>query len=147
MSESMPPNSTTKEKLIADMKQIVADADALLQATTDQASERVTGLRIGLRKNLKAAQSRLDEFEATVVDKTTEAIRDALQKTSEAANQAVLATMAATQRAEEAAKKAAGSGKAAQHAAEAARDAAEKAVAATRETANKALDAMQDWMR
>lgn len=148
MSESNKPNSMIKDKLIADMKQIVADADALMQATTDQASEKVTDLRIGLRKNLKTAQGRLAEFEATVVDKTTEAIREALQKTLEAANQAAVATMVAAQKAEEAAKNAAGSGKeAAQHAAEAARDAAHKAVAATREAANKALDTMSDWMR
>jgi ElaB/YqjD/DUF883 family membrane-anchored ribosome-binding protein len=148
MSESNTPSSTTKDKLIADIKQIVADADALLQATTDQASEKVAGLRIGLRKNLKTAQGRLAEFEATAVDKTTEAIREALQKISEAANQATVATMEAAQKAEEAAKKVAGSGKdAAQHAAEAARETAQKAVAATREAANKALDAMQDWMR
>ena len=148
MSKFNKPDSMTKEKLIADMKQIVADVDALLQATTDQASEKVAGLRIDLRKNLKAAQGRLAAFEATVVDKTTEAIREALQKTAEAANQAAVATMEAAQKAEEAAKKAAGSGEeAAQHAAEAARDTAQKAVAATREAANKALDAMKDWMR
>jgi ElaB/YqjD/DUF883 family membrane-anchored ribosome-binding protein len=148
MSESNKPNSMLQDKLIADVRQIVADADALLQATTNQASEKVAGLRIGLRNNLKSAQGRLAEFETTVVDKTTEAIREALQKTSEEANQAAVATMEAAQKADEAAKKAVGSGKeAAQHAAEAARDAAQKAVAATREAANKTLDAMQDWMR
>ncbi len=148
MTESNKPNSTTKDKLIADMKQIVADVDALLQATTDQASEKVASLRIGLRKNLKAVQGRFTEFEATIFDKTTEAIRKALQKTSEAANQAAVATMEAAQKAEEAGKKAAGSGKdAAQHAADTARNAAQEAVAATREAANKALDAMQDWTR
>jgi ElaB/YqjD/DUF883 family membrane-anchored ribosome-binding protein len=144
MSESNTPSSTPKDKLIADIKQIVADADALLQATTDQASEKVADLRIGLQKNLKT----LAEFEATAVDKTTEAIREALQTISDAANQATVTTMEAAQKAEEAAKKAVGSGKdAAQHAAETAKDAAQKAVAATREAANKALDAMQDWMR
>jgi ElaB/YqjD/DUF883 family membrane-anchored ribosome-binding protein len=148
MSEYNKPGATPKDKLNPEKQQTVADAEALFQATTEQASEKGADLRIGLRKNLKAAQGRLAEFEATAVDKTTEAIREALQKISEAANQATVATMEAAQKAEEAAKKAAGSGKdAAQHAAEAARDAAQKAVAATREAANKALDAMQDWMR
>ena len=148
MSESNKPGATTKDKLIADMKHIVADAEELLRATADQASEKVVGLRTRLQANLKAASGRFVEFAATDVDETTQAIREALQKISEAANQATVATMEAAQKAEEAAKKVAGSGKdAAQHAAEAARDAAQKAVAATREAANKALDAMQDWMR
>ncbi len=59
MSESNTPSSTTKDKLIADIKQIVADADALLQATTDQASEKVADLRIGLRKPRKRTIKRL----------------------------------------------------------------------------------------
>jgi hypothetical protein len=34
MSESNKPGSTSKDKLIADLKQMLADTDALLQATT-----------------------------------------------------------------------------------------------------------------
>jgi ElaB/YqjD/DUF883 family membrane-anchored ribosome-binding protein len=148
MSESNTPSSTTKDKLIADMKRIVADAEELLRATADQASEKVAGLRTRLQANLKAASGQLAEFAATDVDKTRQDFREALQKISDAANQAAEAASEAAHKAEEAAKKVAGSGKdAAQHAAEAARDAAQKAVAATREAANKALDAMQDWMR
>lgn len=148
MSESNTPSSTPKDKLIADIKQIVADADALLQATTDQASEKIAGLRTRLQANLKAAPDRLADFAATDVDKTRQDLRDALQKISDAANQAAEAAGDAAQKAEEAAKKVAGSGKdAAQHAAEAARDAAQKAVAATREAANKALDAVTEMAR
>jgi ElaB/YqjD/DUF883 family membrane-anchored ribosome-binding protein len=147
MSESNTPGSTSKDKLIADMKQMVADADALLQATTDQASEKVAGLRTRLQANLKAAQGRLAEFAATDVDKTRQDIRDALQKTSDAAQHAAEAAKKAAHKAEESVKKAAESGKeAAQHAATAARDEAQKAVAATREAADKALDAMKNWM-
>jgi len=78
MSESN--GSMNKEKLIADMKQIVADADALLQATADQTSEKIAGLRTRLQDNLKTARSRLAEAETTLVDKTAQATRDALQK-------------------------------------------------------------------
>jgi hypothetical protein len=52
MSESNKAGSITKDKLIADMKQIVADADALLQATTDQTGEKIAGLRTRLQDNL-----------------------------------------------------------------------------------------------
>ncbi|NTV72430.1 MAG: hypothetical protein HGA71_20100 [Azonexaceae bacterium] len=141
MSESNTPSSTPKDKLIADMKLLVADADALFQATTDQASEKIAGLRTRLHDNLKTAQSRLAEFAASDVEKTTQDIRDALQKISEAANQAVDAASEAAQKAEDSVKKAAGSGKdAAQHAAEAARDAANKALNAVMEMAKKAKD-------
>lgn len=147
MSEYNKPGATPKDKLIADLKQMVADADALLQATTDQASEKVAGLRTRLQANLKAAPGRLAEFAATDVGKTTQDIRDALQKISDAANQASEAAREAAQKAEDSVKKATESGKeAAQHAATAARDATQKAVAATREAADKALAAMKNWM-
>ncbi len=67
MSESNKPGATIKDKLIADLKQMDADADALLQATTDQASEKIAGLRTRLQANLKAAPGRLAEFAATDV--------------------------------------------------------------------------------
>ena len=147
MSEYNKPGATSKDKLIADMKRIVADADELLRATADQAGEKVAGLRTRLEANLKAAPGRLAEFAATDVDKTTQDIRDALQKISDAANQASEAAREAAQKAEDSVKKATESGKeAAQHAATAARDATQKAVAATREAADKALAAMKNWM-
>lgn len=147
MSESNKLNSTTKDKLIADIKQIVADADAFLQATAEQAGGKAADLYTRIQENMKAAQGRLAEFEATFIDKTTEATREALQNTSEAVNQTVEAIKESAQKTEESVKKAAESGKeAAQHAADSARDAARKAVAVTREAANKALDAMADWI-
>jgi ElaB/YqjD/DUF883 family membrane-anchored ribosome-binding protein len=147
MTESNKPNSTTKDKLIAELKQMLADADALLQATTDQAGEKIAGLRTRLQANLKAAPDRLAEFAAADVKETRQDLRDALQKISDAANQATEAAGEAAQKAEESLKKAGESGKeSAQHAATAARDAAQKAVAATRAAADKALDAMEKWM-
>ncbi|EWS64588.1 hypothetical protein KBW71_12975 [Hydrogenophaga aromaticivorans] len=143
MSESNTPSSTPKDKLIADIKQIVADADALLQATADQAGEKVAGLRTRLEANLKVASGRLAEFAAADVDKTRQDLRDALQKISDAANQAAEAASEAAQKAEDSVKKATESGKeAAQHAAEAARDAANKALNAITEMARKTKDAI-----
>ena len=143
MSDSNTPSSTPKDKLIADIKQIVADADALLQATADQAGEKVAGLRTRLEANLKVASGRLAEFAAADVDKTRQDLRDALQKISDAANQAAEAASEAAQKAEDSVKKATESGKeAAQHAAEAARDAANKALNAITEMARKTKDAI-----
>jgi ElaB/YqjD/DUF883 family membrane-anchored ribosome-binding protein len=143
MSESNTPSSTPKDKLIADLKQMLADADALLQATTDQAGEKIAGLRTRLQANLKAAPDRLAEFAAADVKETRQDLRDALQKISDAANQAAEAASEAAQKAEDSVKKATESGKeAAQHAAEAARDAANKALNAITEMARKTKDAI-----
>lgn len=141
MSESSTPDSMSKDKLIADMKHIVADADELLRATADQAGEKIAGLRTRIEASLKAARDRLAEFAATDVEKTTQDIQDALQKVSDAATQASEAAREAAQKAEDSVKKATESGKeAAQHAAEAARDAANKALNAITEVAKKAKD-------
>jgi ElaB/YqjD/DUF883 family membrane-anchored ribosome-binding protein len=147
MSESNKPGATSKDRLVADMKRIVTDADELLRVTADQAGEKIAGMRTRLQANLKAASGQLAEFAATDVDKTRQDLQDALQKISDAANQAAEAAGDAAQKAEESVKKAVESGKdAAQHAAAAARDATQKAVAATRDAADKALDAMKNWM-
>ncbi|MBD3893875.1 DUF883 domain-containing protein [Hydrogenophaga sp.] len=144
MTESNKPNSATKDKLIADLKHLLADAEALLQATSDQAGEKIAGLRTRLQDNLKTTQDRLAEFAATNVDKTRQDVQDALQKISDAATQAAEAAGEAAHKAEESVKKASESGKeAAQHAAAA----AQQAVAATKTAADKALKAMQDWRR
>lgn len=141
MPGSNTPGSTSRDKLIADMKRIVADADELLRTTADQAGEKIAGLRTRLEANLKAAPDQLAEFAAADVEKTTQDIRDALQKISDAAAQASEAAREAAQKAEDSVKKATESGKdAAQHAAEAARDAANKALNAITELAKKAKD-------
>lgn len=147
MSESKRLNSMTKDKLIADIKQIIADADALLRTTADQAGDKVADLHTRIQENLKSAQGRLAEFDVRLVDKATKATRETLRKASEAVNQAVESAGEAAQKSEEAVKKAAESGKeTTRHAAETAREVAQKAVAATREAANKVLDAMTNWI-
>ncbi|HAU56720.1 MAG TPA: hypothetical protein DCW87_03630 [Comamonadaceae bacterium] len=144
MSESNKPGTTSKDKLIADLKQMLADTDALLQATTGQVNEKITGLRTRLQENLKTAPDRLAEFAAADVDETRQDIRDALQKISDATTQASEAASEAAQKAEDSVKKATESGKeAAQHAAAA----AQHTLAAARAAADKALKAIQDWMR
>jgi ElaB/YqjD/DUF883 family membrane-anchored ribosome-binding protein len=145
MSQSNTPHFINTEKLIADVKQMIADADALVRATADQAGEKVSDLRARLEVNLKAAGGQLAEFEARFVNTTAAAVQDALQKASDAANQAADAASEAAQKAEESVKKAAESGKdTARHAAEAARDAAQKAAIATRGAADKALEAVTE---
>ncbi len=143
MFESHSHRSSIKDRLITDMKLVVADAEELLQATADQTNAKVVNLRARLEHNLKAVQSRLAEAQITLTDRTVEAFKAALQDVSEAADKAAEATREATQQAEEAVKKAAGPGKeAAKRAVESSREAAQKGAAAAKSAANKALDAL-----
>jgi len=120
MSESNSRQSTFKDRLIADIKTVVTDAEGLLHATADQAGEKVAGLRARLRENLKTVQGQLAAAEATFADNTAEAFREALQQISDSASEAAEATW------------------------EAAQESIQKAAAATKEAANKALDAIDE---
>lgn len=58
-----------KEKLIADFKVVVADAEELLRATANQAGDKATELRAKLQGHLANAKLRLADAEAAVVDR------------------------------------------------------------------------------
>ncbi len=62
----------TKEKLMGDLRAVVADAEELLKATADQAGERIATARSKAEESLKAARARLDEQEAELIAKTKE---------------------------------------------------------------------------
>lgn len=65
-------NSTTnvsKEKLAADLKVVIADAEELLRATAGQAGEKVTELRSKIEGRLHNARATLAEAQDVVVDK------------------------------------------------------------------------------
>lgn len=73
MSDQM--SAANKEKLVSDLKVVVADAEELLRATAGAAGEKVGELRerIGLR--LRDAKERLADAEVALVDKTKAAAR------------------------------------------------------------------------
>jgi ElaB/YqjD/DUF883 family membrane-anchored ribosome-binding protein len=58
-----------KDKLIADFKVVVADAEELLRATASQAGDKATDLRAKIQARLAEAKVRLADAEAVVVDK------------------------------------------------------------------------------
>ena len=60
----------TKEKLVADFKVVVADAEELLRATAGQAGDKMSDLRAKLQDHLYAAKQKLADAEAAVVEKT-----------------------------------------------------------------------------
>lgn len=61
--------TANKNRLIADMKVVVADAEELLRVTASQAGEKVTELRGKIQDHLATARASLAEAQVAVVDK------------------------------------------------------------------------------
>lgn len=71
-------NSTqdvSKDKLVADLKIVVADAEELLRATASQAGEKVGVARERIQASLANARVKLVEAERALVDRTRQAAR------------------------------------------------------------------------
>lgn len=68
---------TKKDKLVADVKVVIADAEEILRATAGQAGDIVGDLRAKVQDRLADAKLKLSEAEALVVDKAKAAGRAA----------------------------------------------------------------------
>lgn len=64
-----------KEKLVADFKVVIADAEELLRATAGQAGEKISDLRAKAQDHLANAKIKLADAEAAVVDRAKQAGR------------------------------------------------------------------------
>ncbi len=64
--------STTsqRDKLMADLKVVLADAEELLKLTASQAGERVTAARERVQASLEKAKVRLAELEGLAAERT-----------------------------------------------------------------------------
>ena len=60
----------SKEKLVADLKVVVADAEELLRATASQAGEKVSAARERIQASLAAAKVKLTEAERALLEKS-----------------------------------------------------------------------------
>lgn len=65
----------SKDKLVADLKIVVADAEELLKATASQAGEKVAAAREKIGESLREAKYQLSRAEEAVVDRTKQAAR------------------------------------------------------------------------
>jgi ElaB/YqjD/DUF883 family membrane-anchored ribosome-binding protein len=65
----------SKDKLVADLKVVVADAEELLRATASQAGEKVAVARERIQASLATAKVKLNEAERALLDKTKEAAK------------------------------------------------------------------------
>lgn len=60
----------SQEKLVADMKAVIADAEDVLKATADQTGEKIASLRARIQERVHAARARLADAEAVLREKT-----------------------------------------------------------------------------
>lgn len=67
----------TKEKLIADFKLVIADAEELLRATAGQAGDKVTEIRARAQEHLAVAKAKLADAEEAVLIRAKQAGRAA----------------------------------------------------------------------
>ena len=64
-----------KDKLVSDLKVVVADAEELLRATASQAGEKAAVARERIQASLATAKVKLGEAEQALREKTKEAAR------------------------------------------------------------------------
>ena len=75
MSEVSDLSVNSKQKLVADMKGVVADAEEILRATAGVAGDKMGDLRERIGERLRDAKLRLADAEAALVDRTKAAAR------------------------------------------------------------------------
>jgi ElaB/YqjD/DUF883 family membrane-anchored ribosome-binding protein len=66
---------TSKEKLVQDLKLVIADAEELLRATAATAGEKVSAARERIQDSIHSAKLKLAEAEQALMLRTREAAR------------------------------------------------------------------------
>lgn len=72
--------TVTSEKLMQDMRLVVADAEDLLKATAGQTGERIEKIRAKAEESLRTARNRIQIASKAVQETTTEAARSVDQQ-------------------------------------------------------------------
>ena len=75
MSTAQSAPLSSEEKLVDDIKSVIADAEDLLSATADQTGDKIVSLRARIQERLKDARTRLVAAEAVLLEKTRAAAR------------------------------------------------------------------------
>ena len=68
-------STASKDKLVSDMRIVVADAEEILRATAGIAGEKMGDLRERIGESLRDAKLRLADAEVAMVDRTKAAAR------------------------------------------------------------------------
>jgi len=75
MNTQSASNDVSKQKLVADLKVVVSDAEELLRATASQAGEKVSAARERIQASLATAKVKLADAERVLVEKTKDAAK------------------------------------------------------------------------
>jgi ElaB/YqjD/DUF883 family membrane-anchored ribosome-binding protein len=75
MNDQSASTDVSKQKLVADLKVVVADAEELLRATASQAGEKVSVARERIQASLATAKVKLAEAERALLEKSKLAAR------------------------------------------------------------------------
>ncbi|MEY4757000.1 MAG: hypothetical protein RJA34_1898 [Pseudomonadota bacterium] len=70
MSTVFQAPAQTQEKLVNDLKTVIADAENILAATAEQASDKVTNLRAKVQTGMHDVRERLDQVQSTLSEKS-----------------------------------------------------------------------------
>ena len=75
MSAKSASTDVSKEKLVADLKVVVADTEELLRASASLAGEKVSAARERIQASLATAKVKLSDAERALLEKTKEAAK------------------------------------------------------------------------
>lgn len=73
MEDAMDGEASSKERLVGDLKNLVADAEELLKATASQAGDKIAVARQKIEQSLIEGKKALADAEKTLVKKSKEA--------------------------------------------------------------------------
>lgn len=75
MADNTDITNASRDKLVSDMKVVIADAEEILRATANQAGEKAGELRERIAERLRDAKVRLQDAEAAIATRTKAAAR------------------------------------------------------------------------
>ncbi|BCB27733.1 membrane protein [Sulfurimicrobium lacus] len=75
IDDAVATDMVTREKLVSDLKVVIADAEELLRATANQAGEKIAEIRVKAEENLRNAKIRLARAEEAMLERTKAAAR------------------------------------------------------------------------
>jgi ElaB/YqjD/DUF883 family membrane-anchored ribosome-binding protein len=69
----MNDNPASRDRLVEDMRSVIADAEDLLRATANQAGEKIGVARERIQESLQQAKAKLTEAQAIVAERSKQA--------------------------------------------------------------------------
>ncbi len=71
----MAMSRVSTDKVVQDLKLVVADTEELLKATASQTGDRISAARIRAEESLRSARARLDDAQDALIEKSKDAAK------------------------------------------------------------------------